>query len=76
MEEGVNIGRLLIATGLGLIALGLLLIAAAKLGLPGLGELPGDIVYHGRNTTIYFPIVTCILLSVVLTLVLSLFRRG
>ncbi len=72
----MNIGRLLVATGLGLVALGLLLMAAAKLGFPGLGKLPGDIVYRGRNTIVYFPIVTCILLSVVLTLVLSLFRKG
>ena len=76
MEQGMNIGRLVIATGLGLVVLGLILIAAAKLGLPGLGRLPGDIVYRGRNTTVYFPIVTCVWLSVVLTLVLSVFRRG
>ncbi len=76
MENALNVVRLLIATGLGLITLGLLLMAAAKLGLPGLGGLPGDIVYRGRNTTIYFPIVTCLVLSIVLSLVLSLFRKG
>ncbi len=76
VDETVNIGRLLIVAGLCLVTLGLLAIAAAKLGFPGLGKLPGDIVYRGRNTTVYFPIVTCILLSIVLTLVLTLFRRG
>ena len=40
-----------------------------------LGRLPGDIIIQRGNFTFYFPIVTCILLSVVLTLVLSLFRR-
>ncbi len=72
----MSIGRLLIVAGLGLIALGLLLVGASKLGLPGLGKLPGDIVYRGRNTTVYFPIVSCLLLSIVLTLILSLFRRA
>jgi hypothetical protein len=37
-----------------------------------LGRLPGDIVYQGRNTTFYFPIVTCLVLSVALTLILWL----
>ena len=76
MGEPVSIGRLLIVTGLVLVALGLLLVGASKLGLPGLGKLPGDIVYRGRNTTVYFPIVTCLVLSIVLTLIFSLFRRA
>ena len=67
---------MLIAAGAGLVILGVLLIAAAKLGLPGPGRLPGDIVYRGRNSTLYFPIVTCVVLSIVLSLLLSLFRRG
>lgn len=71
----MNIGKLLIAVGLGLAALGLLTLAASKLGLPRLGKLPGDIVYRGKNTTVYFPIVTCIVLSALLTLVLSLIGR-
>ena len=72
----MNIGRLLIVAGLAFVALGLVVIAAAKLGFPGLGKLPGDIVYRGRNTTVYFPIVTCVLLSIVLTVILTLFRRS
>lgn len=71
----MNIGKLLIAIGLGLAALGLLTVAASKLGLPRLGKLPGDIVYRGKNTTVYFPIVTCILLSALLTLALWLIGR-
>lgn len=71
----MNIGRLLIAVGLGLAALGLLTVAASKLGLPRLGRLPGDIVYRGKNTTVYFPVVTCIVLSALLTLALWLFGR-
>ena len=71
----MNIGRLMIAVGLGLAALGLLTLAASKLGFPRLGKLPGDIVYRGKNTTVYFPIVTCIALSVLLTLALALLSR-
>lgn len=71
----MNVGRLLIAVGLGLAALGLLTVAASKLGLPRLGGLPGDIVYRGKNTTVYFPVVTCIVLSALLTLALWLFGR-
>lgn len=62
-------GRWLIILGIVLVAVGGLLMVGGRLPLR-LGRLPGDIVYHGRNTTIYFPIVTCILLSVALTLVL------
>ena len=43
--------------------------------IPGLGRLPGDIVYRKGNFTFYFPLVTCLLLSVILSLLLSLFRR-
>ena len=71
----MNIGRLMIAVGLGLAALGLLTLAASKLGFPRLGKLPGDVVYRGKNTTVYFPIVTCIALSVLLTLALALLGR-
>ena len=39
-------------------------------------RLPGDIVYRGKNTTFYFPIVTCLLLSVILSLILWLVNRG
>lgn len=41
----------------------------------GLGRLPGDIVFHKGNFTFYFPLVTSLLLSLLLTLVFSLFRR-
>ena len=62
--------RFFIIAGLILVGIGL----AMKLGLP-LGRLPGDIVVQRGNGTFYFPIVTCIVISVVLSLVLWLFRR-
>ena len=62
--------RVLIVAGIVLIAVGVLV----KLGLP-IGRLPGDIVIRRGSSTFYFPIVTCILASVVLSLVGWLFRR-
>jgi len=66
-------GRLLIAAGVLLAAVGVVLILAGK--VPFLGRLPGDIVYRKGGTTFYFPLVTCLLLSLVLSFVLSLLRR-
>ena len=67
-----DLGRLLILFGAILLAAGLVLTAAGRLGL---GKLPGDIVYRRGNFSFYFPLMTSILLSVVLSLLLWLFRR-
>ena len=42
--------------------------------MPKIGRLPGDIVYRGKNTTVYFPVVSCLVVSIVLTLLLSVIR--
>ena len=74
-----QIGKLVFVLGVVLAVTGLLLLAASRMGFLGsLGRLPGDFAYKGRNFSFYFPIVTCLVLSVVLTLVLwlmTLFRR-
>jgi fumarate reductase subunit D len=70
----MNLGRLLIVAGLALAALGAVILLINKLDLP-LGRLPGDIVYRGRNTTFYFPWVTCLVISVILTLILWFVNR-
>jgi hypothetical protein len=64
------VGKLLVLVGLGVAALGVLVM----LGVP-LGRLPGDVVLRRGTFTFYFPIVTSIVLSLLLTLVLMLFRR-
>lgn len=69
-----DIGKILIGLGLLLVVLGGFLVIGGRLHLP-IGRLPGDIVYRGKNTTIYFPIVTSILLSILLSVVLWLFSR-
>jgi hypothetical protein len=71
----VNLGRPIVVLGLILVGIGLLISLAEKLSFFRLGRLPGDIVYRGKNVVFYFPIVTCLLLSVLLTLFLALFRR-
>lgn len=71
----MNLGRVIVTAGLILVAAGLLVMALERFSFFRLGRLPGDIVYRGKNTTFYFPIVTSIVLSVLLTLVLALFRR-
>lgn len=69
-----GLGRLLIFAGLALAALGVLVTFAGRLPFK-LGRLPGDIYIHGRNSTFYFPLATCILLSLILSLIMWLFRR-
>jgi hypothetical protein len=70
----VGLGRLLIFAGLLLIALGAVVLLLNRLNVP-LGRMPGDIVWRGKNTTVYFPVVTCLLLSLLGTLLLWLFSR-
>jgi hypothetical protein len=68
-----DLGKLLLIAGLALAAVGVLVMLSGR--VPFLGRLPGDITWRKGNTTVYFPIVTCIIVSLLLTLVLSLFRR-
>ena len=70
----MHLGRLLIIVGLAVTALGVLLLLMNRLNLP-LGRLPGDIIWRGKNTTVYVPWVTCLLVSAVLTVILWLVNR-
>jgi hypothetical protein len=63
-------GRSLVILGLVIAGIGLVVMA----GVP-LGRLPGDIIWRRGQTTIYLPIVTCLVVSVVLSLILAIFRR-
>jgi hypothetical protein len=72
-----EIGKAIIGFGLLLVALGAALILAGRIGLP-LGRLPGDVAYKGRNISVYFPLGTSILISIVLSTIfyiVSRFRR-
>jgi Protein of unknown function (DUF2905) len=68
----MDLSRVLIGLGLVLLAVGLLWPLIAKVGL---GRLPGDIIIQRENFTFYFPLVTSIVLSVLLSLLLWLFSR-
>jgi hypothetical protein len=64
----LQVGKFLVIVGVVLVAAGLLLMAGARFNFWGLGHLPGDVAYKGKNVTFYFPIVTCLIVSVGLTL--------
>ena len=68
-----GLGKTLIYLGLLLVAIGLVLSLAGK--LPWLGQLPGDISIERERFSFYFPLATCILISVIISLVLYFFRR-
>ena len=70
----LSLARILIFTGLALLLIGGLVYVAARTGLP-LGRLPGDIRIERDNFSCFFPIVTMILLSVVLTIALNVIVR-
>jgi hypothetical protein len=67
-------GRLLINAGILLVVVGLAIVLGERLGIR-LGRLPGDIRIEGRRGGFYFPIVTCLLISVVLSAIAWLFNR-
>ena len=68
------VGRMLIVAGVVIALAGVLLTFAGRLPFR-LGRLPGDIYVQGRSGSFYFPIVTCLVVSVILTVLMWLFRR-
>ncbi len=73
MEPFGGLGKTLILLGAVLMVLGVVFVLAPK--IPFLGKLPGDIHLKGKNWSFSFPVVTCIVISIVLTLLLNLFSR-
>jgi DUF2905 family protein len=77
MDPLRELGKLLLVIGVVLIGAGALLVFGVRLPFR-LGRLPGDISYQGRHGSIYFPVVTCLLVSLALTLIswiVNYFRR-
>jgi hypothetical protein len=68
-----ELGKLLVIVGFVIVVLGVLLWTG--IGTGWLGRLPGDIRLERGNSVFYFPIVTCIIVSIALSLIFSLFRR-
>jgi len=75
MSDPSNIGRILIFCGLGVAAIGVLVVALARFGIP-LFHLPGDIKIQGQAVTCFIPLATMLFLSLVLTLVINLVLRA
>ena len=77
LEPMRELGKLLLVCGIAIAVVGGFFFFGGRLPFR-LGRLPGDIAYQGKNSSFYFPIVTCIVLSVAVTLILwaiNLFRR-
>ena len=70
-----DLGKVLLILGGVIVLIGAVLLLAGRFNLP-LGRLPGDITYRGKNTVVYFPLATSIIISIVLSLILWLFNRG
>ncbi len=68
-----GLGRMLIYLGLLLVVLGVIFSLVGR--IPWLGHLPGDITIEREHFTFYFPLATCLIISIILSLVLYLFRR-
>jgi uncharacterized membrane protein YkgB len=67
------LGKMLILLGVVIIVIGLLLLVGEK--IPWIGRLPGDIIIKREKFTFYFPLATSILISIILTLLFTLFRK-
>lgn len=72
-----DLGKMLLGFGALMVLLGLILLVAGNLSgkVPWLGRLPGDIHIQRGNWSFYFPLATCLIISLVLTLLFSLFGR-
>ena len=74
MTEGIqHAGKFLIVLGIVIIVIGGLLLFSGK--IPWIGRLPGDILIQKKNYTIYFPLATGILISLIISLIFWLFGR-
>jgi len=69
-----ELGKTILGLGLLIVAVGAVVMLAARFGIP-LGRLPGDVAYRGKHVSVFFPIGTSILLSIVLSLIFYLISR-
>jgi len=68
-----GLGKTLILVGLILVVMGMIVLLLPK--IPWLGKLPGDLFFKGEKVSFYFPLTTCIIISILLTLLFTIFRR-
>ena len=67
-------GKIIIVFGIVLVVVGAIMLLVGR--LPLAGKLPGDLTFKAGKTTFFFPIVSCLVISVILTLIFNLFGRG
>ena len=67
----INMQKILIIIGIILLIIGLIYPYTKKLGL---GQLPGDILFKTGNSTFFFPVMTCLIISIILTIIFNLFK--
>jgi Protein of unknown function (DUF2905) len=70
----MELGKLLVFLGVMLVVVGVLVMLLSRMHFP-LGRLPGDFLYRGKNTTVYFPLATSVVVSIVLSIVLYVVSR-
>ncbi len=70
-DRQIKMQKILIIIGIILLILGLLYPYIKKLGL---GQLPGDILFKTGNSTFFFPVMTCLIISIILTIIINLFK--
>lgn len=73
MNELQPFGKILILSGVAILLIGLIITFWDK--IPFIGKLPGDIIWKGKNITFYFPIVTSLLLSLIISLILYFLKK-
>jgi ribose/xylose/arabinose/galactoside ABC-type transport system permease subunit len=73
MFDFQHLGKILIALGIAIVAIGIFMVFIGK--IPWFGKLPGDFFWRGKNISIYFPVTTSILISILLTVILWLINR-
>ncbi len=73
MNVFYSLGKVLIIIGLVIAAMGVLMVITPR--VPWLGKLPGDIIIKKENFQFYFPVTTCIIISIIVTLLFYLFKR-
>lgn len=69
-----GIGKMLLMLGVFLVLAGAAFMLADKIGIP-FGKLPGDITYHRKNVTVFFPLGTMLVISLMVSLILNLYSR-
>lgn len=69
-----GLGKMLVFLGIFMILFGLLFIFAGK--IPFIGRLPGDIQIHKKGLDVYFPLATCLVASLLITIILNIFTRN